>query len=60
MVELWFAILCLMLVMFTVLGGWDFGAGALSFVAARNQEERRMLMSVDSARKFLKVPAPED
>jgi cytochrome d ubiquinol oxidase subunit II len=45
MVELWFAILCLMLVMFTVLGGWDFGAGALHFVAARNQEERRMLIA---------------
>ena len=45
MVELWFAILCLMLVMFTVLGGWDFGAGALHFIAARNQEERRMLIA---------------
>ena len=45
MVELWFAILCLMLVMFTVLGGWDFGAGALHFIAARNQEERRTLIA---------------
>ncbi len=45
MVELWFAILCLMLVIFTVLGGWDFGAGALHFVAARNQEQRRMLIA---------------
>jgi cytochrome d ubiquinol oxidase subunit II len=45
MVELWFAILCLMLVMFTVLGGWDFGAGALHFIAARNQEERRLLIA---------------
>src|SRR5579862_8512294 len=45
MVELWFAILCLMLVMFAVLAGWDFGAGALHFVAARNQEERRSLIA---------------
>jgi cytochrome d ubiquinol oxidase subunit II len=45
MVELWFAILCLMLVMFAVLAGWDFGAGALHFIAARNQEERRALIS---------------
>jgi cytochrome d ubiquinol oxidase subunit II len=45
MVELWFAILCLMLVMFAVLGGRDFGAGALHFVAARNQEERRALIA---------------
>ena len=29
MVELWFAILCLMFALFVVLGGWDFGAGAL-------------------------------
>jgi cytochrome d ubiquinol oxidase subunit II len=45
MVELWFAILCLMLVMFVVLAGWDFGAGALHFIAARNPEERRMLIA---------------
>lgn len=45
MVELWFAILCLMFAMFVVLGGWDFGAGALHYVAARNQEERRALIA---------------
>ena len=45
MVELWFAILCLMLVMFAVLAGWDFGAGALHFVAAQNQDERRALIA---------------
>jgi cytochrome d ubiquinol oxidase subunit II len=28
-----------------VLAGWDFGAGALHFIAARNQEERRMLIA---------------
>jgi cytochrome d ubiquinol oxidase subunit II len=45
MVELWFAILCLMFTLFVVLAGWDFGAGALHFVAARNQEERRTLIA---------------
>jgi len=45
MVELWFAILCLMFTLFVVLAGWDFGAGALHFVAARNQAERRTLMA---------------
>jgi cytochrome d ubiquinol oxidase subunit II len=45
MVELWFAILCLMLVLFVVLAGWDFGAGALHFIAARNQQERRALIA---------------
>ena len=45
MVELWFAILCLMLVMFAVLSGRDFGCGALHFIAARNQDERRMLIA---------------
>jgi cytochrome d ubiquinol oxidase subunit II len=45
MVEIWFAILCLMFVMFAVLAGWDFGAGALHFIAARNPEERRSLIA---------------
>ena len=45
MVQLWFTILCLMLGMFAVLSGRDFGAGALHFVAARNQDERQTLIS---------------
>ena len=45
MVELWFAILCLMITLFVVLAGWDIGAGALHFVVARNQEERRALIA---------------
>jgi cytochrome d ubiquinol oxidase subunit II len=45
MVELWFAILCLMFTLFVVLAGWDFGAGALHFVAARNQAERGTLIA---------------
>jgi len=31
--------------MFAVLAGWDFGAGALHFLAARNQEERHSLIA---------------
>jgi len=45
MVELWFAILCLMIALFVVLAGWDIGAGALHFVVAKNQEERRTLIA---------------
>ena len=45
MVELWFIILCVMITVFVVLDGWDFGAGALHFIVARNQEERRMLIT---------------
>ncbi len=45
MVELWFAILCLMFTLFVVLAGWDFGAGALHFVAARNHAERGALIA---------------
>jgi len=45
MVELWFAILCLMITLFVVLGGWDIGAGALHFLAAKNQEERRAIIA---------------
>src|ERR1700687_5873144 len=45
MVELWFAILFLMFTIFIVLAGWDFGAGALHFVVAKNQEERGVLIA---------------
>jgi cytochrome d ubiquinol oxidase subunit II len=45
MVALWFAILCLMFILFVVLAGWDFGAGALHFAAARNQAERGALIA---------------
>src|SRR5215471_4476144 len=34
-------ILCLMIVVFVVSEGWDFGVGCLHYVVARNQEERR-------------------
>src|SRR4051812_23895520 len=45
MIELWFALLCLTLVLFSVLEGWDFGAGALHFVVAKNAAERRQLIA---------------
>ena len=45
MVELWFAILCLMFTLFAVLAGWDIGAGSLHFVVAKNQDDRRILIA---------------
>lgn len=45
MVELWFVILCLMVGFFIVQSGWDFGAGVLHYIVARDQEERRMLIA---------------
>ena len=45
MAALWFAILCLMITVFVVLDGWDIGAGALHYIVARNQEERRMVIA---------------
>ena len=35
MIELWFALLCFMLITFTVLDGWNFGAGALHLIVAK-------------------------
>jgi cytochrome d ubiquinol oxidase subunit II len=45
MVEIWFGILSAMIVIFIVLDGWDFGAGALHYIVARNQDERRTLIA---------------
>jgi len=45
MAELWYAILCLMITLFVVLDGWDIGAGALHFVIAKNQDERRIVIA---------------
>src|SRR5215467_655226 len=45
MTELWFAILCVMITFFAVLEGWDFGVGALHYIAARNQDDRRVLIA---------------
>jgi cytochrome d ubiquinol oxidase subunit II len=45
LVELWFALLCFMLTMFVVLDGWDIGAGALHFLVAKNDPERRQVIA---------------
>src|SRR5687767_740375 len=46
MVELWFAIIVLMLTLYVVLDGYDLGAGALHLLVARNDGERRQVLSV--------------
>lgn len=45
MIAAWFSILCLMVGFFLVLEGWDFGVGALHYVVAKNQGERRVLIA---------------
>ena len=45
LIGLWFSILCLMIIFFAVMEGWDFGVGALHYLTARNQEERRVVMA---------------
>jgi cytochrome bd ubiquinol oxidase subunit II len=45
MVELWFAIASAMLVAYVVLDGFDFGAGALHLIVARNDRERREVLA---------------
>src|ERR1700686_2388646 len=44
MQTLWYILVALMLTAYVVLDGFDLGAGALHLVAARNDEERRMLL----------------
>jgi len=43
--ELWFALLCFVLVVFVVLEGWNFGAGALHMIVARTPPERREVVA---------------
>lgn len=45
MATLWFAILCLMLIVYVVLDGFDFGAGILHVWVARNDMERRQVIA---------------
>ena len=45
MVEVWFALLCLTLIVFVVLDGWDIGAGVLHWIAGRTSAERREIIS---------------
>ena len=49
MAELWFALLCFMLIVFVVLDGWDIGAGALHLIVARTDAERREVIAAKSA-----------
>lgn len=44
MQTLWFILVALMLTAYVVLDGFDLGAGALHLFAARNDQERRMLL----------------
>ena len=45
MVELWFAIVAVMLTLYVVLDGFDLGAGALHLAIARTNEERRQVLA---------------
>jgi cytochrome bd ubiquinol oxidase subunit II len=45
MVELWYALLCFMLIIFVVLDGWDIGAGVLHLIVARTEAERREVIA---------------
>jgi cytochrome d ubiquinol oxidase subunit II len=45
MIELWFGILSFMLILFAVLEGWDFGAGALHLMVAKTGAERREVVA---------------
>jgi len=45
MAELWFAILATTLIVFSVLDGFDFGAGALTFAVGKTEAERRAVIA---------------
>jgi cytochrome d ubiquinol oxidase subunit II len=45
MVEVWFVLLCITLIVFVVLDGWDIGAGVLHWVAGRTSSERREIVA---------------
>ena len=45
MVEIWFAILSVMLILYAVLDGWDIGCGIVHFLVARTPAERRLVVS---------------
>jgi cytochrome bd ubiquinol oxidase subunit II len=45
MVEIWFALLSFMFIVFVVLDGWDIGAGALHLLVARTPLERREVIA---------------
>lgn len=43
MVEIWFGLLSLAIIVYVVLDGWNIGAGALHYFLARTPEERRII-----------------
>jgi cytochrome bd ubiquinol oxidase subunit II len=45
MVDVWFALLCVTLIVFVVLDGWDIGAGILHWIAGRTSAERREIVA---------------
>jgi cytochrome d ubiquinol oxidase subunit II len=45
MIEIWYAILSFMLVMFVVLEGFDIGAGLLQYVVGKTEAERRLVIA---------------
>lgn len=45
MIASWYAIIALMLVVFAVFEGWDFGVGAAYFLVARTPAERRQVVA---------------
>ena len=45
MVEIWFVLLCFMLIVFVVLDGWDIGAGVLHLIVAKTDLERREVVA---------------
>src|SRR5215475_9892320 len=45
MIEIWYAILTFMLIMFVVLEGYDFGAGMLQPVVGKTEVERRLVIA---------------
>jgi cytochrome d ubiquinol oxidase subunit II len=45
MVEIWYAVLGLTLTLFIVRDGWNFGAGALHLIVAKNDAERRQVFT---------------
>jgi cytochrome d ubiquinol oxidase subunit II len=45
MIEIWYSILCFMLVMFVVLEGFDVGVGLLQYVVGKTEAERRMVIA---------------
>lgn len=44
METLWFCLVAFMLAMYVILDGFDLGTGVIHFLAARNADERRILL----------------